>query len=364
MTEKERFLRTMRYEDVDRRPLYLVGIWGDTLARWHNEGLPPDIKSDPDIHKYLGLEAKSIRLRNLSGLLGPYPKFEQRIISEEDGVRIFVDEYGRTVRDFLTHTSMPHWLEFPVKDRATLQRFLDEHYSVENLDERFAQEWEERLSQPDQGHELNVLDGGCYYWTLRSIAGVEVASYLFYDAPDLVDELFERYFTVVMEGMRRVLGKVPVNVIGFGEDVAFKTGTLISPDMFRRFILPRYRKAMEFAHSRGVDATLYDSDGDLRPFIPDYLDVGINCLIPCEVAAGMDPVKLRQEYGRELRMVGGIDKRLVARGPEAIDALMQHIRPLIEQGGFVPAIDHTVPADVSFDNYRYFIEKLMKVLEL
>ena len=214
MTEKERFLRTMRYEDVDRRPLDLVGIWGDTLARWHKEGLPSDISSESDIHHYLGVEAQSLRLRNLSGQMAAHPQFETRIISEADGVRIFVDEYGRTVRDFRTHTTLPEWLEFPVKDRETLQHFLDEHYTIDNLDERFDEEWEQQLSLPRQDNELTVIDGGCYYWTLRSISGVEGASYLFYDAPDLVDELFERYFTVVMEGMRRVLGRVPVDVVG------------------------------------------------------------------------------------------------------------------------------------------------------
>ena len=364
MTEKERFLRTMRYQSVDRRPLYLVGIWGDTLARWHREGLPADIRSGPDIHAYLGLGTRSLRLRNLNGVLGPYPPFEQRTISEDEEVRVFVDVYGRTVRDFRKQTTLPQWLEFPVKDRATLQRFLDQRYSMDYLDERFSREWEERICQPDQDHELNVLDGGCYYWTLRSIAGVEVASYLLYDAPDLVDELFERYCTLVMETMRRVFPQAPVNVIGFGEDIAFKTGPLISPDMLRRFILPRYRKAMEYAHSMGVDVTLYDSDGDLRSFIPDYLDVGINALFPCEVAASMDPVKLRRQFGPELRLAGGIDKREIARGPAAIDAQMEHIRPLIDEGGFMPAIDHTVPADVSFANYRHFIEGLKKLLAL
>lgn len=363
MTERERFLRTMRYEDVDRRPLYLVGIWDDTIARWHREGLPCDI-GEGEIYNYLGLQAQSLRLRGLYGLMGPHPQFEQRTISKDEDVHIFTDDYGRTVRDFRKQTTLPEWLDFPVKDRATFQRFLDEHYSIDNLDERFDQEWEQKLSQSRQDHELTVLDGGCYYWTLRSIAGVEGASYLFYDAPDLVEELFERYFTIVMEGMRRVLGRVPVDVIGFGEDLAFKTGPLISPGMFRKFILPRYRKAMEYAHSYGVDLTWYDSDGDLRSLIPDYLEVGINGLFPCEVAAGMAPAELRQQFGRQLRLVGGIDKRQVAHGPEAIDTELQRNRPLIEQGGFVPAIDHSVSADISFDNYRYFIDKLMKALEI
>jgi uroporphyrinogen decarboxylase len=349
----------MRYESVDRRPLYLVSIWDQTLTRWQQEGLPPDV----DVHQYLGLNER-LTLRNLSGHMGPHPVFETHTVWEDEEVRISIDEYGRKVRDFKTHMTMPEWIEFPVKDRDTLEQFLNEHYSIERLVERFDKKWEESINQPQQGHELTVLDGGCYYWTLRSIAGVEVASYLFYDAPDLVDELFERYFTVVMEGMRRVLGQTRVDVIAFGEDIGFKTGPLISPATFRRFILPYYRKALEYARSQGVELTWYDSDGDVRALIPDYLDAGINGLCPCEVAAGMAPLELRNQYGRELRLIGGIDKRQIAKGREAIDAELERNRPLLEEGGYIPAIDHSVPDDISFDNYRYFVEKLMMMLDV
>jgi uroporphyrinogen decarboxylase len=193
---------------------------------------------------------------------------------------------------------------------------------------------------------------------------VEGASYLFYDAPDLVDELFERYFTVVMEGLRRAVKVVPIDIIGFGEDIGFKTGPLISPEMFRRFILPRYRKAMDFAHAHGVDLAWYDSDGDVRPFIPDYLDVGINGLMPCEVAASMDPVALRARFGQALRLGGGVDKREVAKGPRAIDAEIARLLPVIREGGFVPGIDHSVPGDVSWDNYRYYVDAIRRAVTM
>lgn len=346
----------MRYQSVDRRPLHLVGPWPDTLQRWYREGLP----RDTDLNAYFGLQPLSTI--NLSPNMGVHPAFEQRTLEETATTRIFMDGYGRKVLDFKDHTSMPEWLEFPVKSPSDLRQVLDEHYQVDNLDERFPADYEARVRQAAASGNVVLVDGGCYYWTLRSLAGVEYASYLFYDAPELVDELFERYNLVVMESLRRATALTKVDCIGFGEDIAFKTGPLISPDMFRQFILPRYRRAMEFARSKGIEFTWYDSDGDLRAFIPEYLSIGITTYAPCEVAAGMSPVELRKQFGRVVRMIGGIDKREIAKGRAAIDAEIERNRPLIDEGGYIPAIDHSVSADISFDNYRYFVEKLQQAL--
>ena len=351
----------MRYENVDRRPLHLVGPWPDTVARWHAEGLPAEVTGGT-LHEHFGLSP--LRLRNVSGNMAPYPAFEERTLWEDDEVRVFNDAYGRTVRDFKHHSSMPEWQQFPVTDRASLERAIAERYSPADLDARFDAQWEERIGGAADSDDVIVVDGGCYYWTLRSLAGVEGASYLLYDAPDLVDELFERYLTLVLEGMKRAMARLTVDVVGFGEDIAFKTGTLISPPMFRRFILPRYRQAMDVAHRHGVEITWYDSDGDVRPFIPDYLEVGINGLAPCEVAAGMAPVELRRRFGQALRLIGGLDKREIAKGPAAIDAEIERNRPLIAEGGFVAAIDHSVSADISFPSYCHFLEQLLRALEL
>ncbi len=357
-TERERFLRTMRYQPVDRRPLNLVGPWQDTLARWQREGMP----EGTDLDAYFGVQP--LRVRNISGNMGPFPPFETRTLSEDDTFRVFLDGYGRTVRDFKTHTSMPEWLSFPVQSSDDLRRVLDEHYDPAYLTERFAGDWERKAREAAASDDVIMVDGGCYYWTLRSLAGVEYASYLFYDAPELVAELFRRYCAVVLEGIRRAGEIATIDVIGFGEDIGFKTGPLISPAMFRAFILPCYRQAMELAHALDVEFTWYDSDGDLRQLIPDYLSIGINNVSPCEVAAGMAPVELRRTFGRELRMVGGIDKREIAKGRAAIDAEFARLRPVIIEGGYVPAIDHSIPADVSWDDYQYFMEVLQAAIQL
>jgi hypothetical protein len=357
MNDRERYLRTMHYQPVDHRPLHMVGPWTDTLVRWRREGLPTDVT---DVNAYLGV--KPLQLINLSGTAGLHPTYPERVIREDANVVVKIDGYGRTVRDFKDHTSMPEWIDFPVKTADDLRRVLDEHFDVTHLDARFGPDWEARVKEAQRTPGTVLLcDGGCYYWTLRSLAGVEVASYLLYDATDLVDELFERYLTVTMEGLRRVAVRgVRLDVIGFGEDVAFKTGPLMSPEMFRQLILPRYRQTMDFAHRHGVDLTWYDSDGDIRLFIPDYLSVGINGLAPCEVAASMDPVALRRTYGRDLRLIGGFDKRIVAQGPAAIDAEFKRLQPVIDEGGFLPAIDHSVSADISWDHYRHYVDAVCR----
>jgi uroporphyrinogen decarboxylase len=357
LTNRERYFRTMAYESVDCRPFLHSGPWRDTVARWEREGLP----AGTDVYTHLGTPPP-LRVVNVSGQMGPYPAFATRTLSEDGNIRIFIDGYGRTVRDFTDHTSMPEWLDFPVKTPDDLRRVLDDHYQVDEMDARFTSEWEATVRAASENADLLFIDGGCFYWTLRSLAGVEHASYLFHDAPELVDELFARYAAVVQEGMRRAMALTQVDLVGFGEDIGFKTGPLISPATFRASILPHYRAAMATAHRHGVRYTWYDSDGDLRQLIPDYLDAGINGISPCEVAASMDPVALRRQFGRDLRMVGGVDKREIARGRAAIDAELDRLRPVIDDGGFLPAIDHSVSSDISLADFCYYTERLVGML--
>lgn len=350
----------MRFEPVDRPPLRLVGPWEDTVTRWRREGLPEEV----DLNEYFGLHP--LKSANAGSETGLFPGYESRVLEERGNEVIELDSYGRTVRRFKDHTSMPEWIDFPVKRPEDLKRVIDEQFDLDRLEERWPSGWAGKLAgwrKPEREVAL-FLDGGCYYWTLRSLCGVELASYMFYDAPELVDELFERINVVCLEGIKRAAPELDIDYIGFGEDIAYKTSTLISPDMFRRYILPRYRKVMDAARSHGIELTWYDSDGDIRPFMTDYFSVGIHCFAPCEVAAGMDPVALRRQWGREISMVGGIDKRVVAAGRDAIDQELAKIAPLVEEGGYIPTIDHSVSSDISLDNYRYFLDRLKAMLRI
>ncbi|MDR1144752.1 MAG: hypothetical protein LBK71_01270, partial [Verrucomicrobiales bacterium] len=333
MTPRERFLNTLNYQPVDRRPLYLAGPWFDTLARWKREGLPADVD---DIHRHLGVSDYGTPVRNISNNAGLWPPFERQVLREEGEFIYHIDNYGRTVRDFKDKTSFPEWLEFPVREPDDLRRLLDEHYRVDDLDARYPANWEAEARAAVARGDVIEIQGGCYYWTLRSLAGVDGAGYLLYDAPELVAEMFARYNAVVMHALERAVKIVRIDRIGFGEDFAFKNGPLLSPEMFRELILPHYKRAMDFAHAHGITLTWHDSDGDYRLLLPDMLSVGVNSTCPCEVASGMEPVSLRQQFGKELRIGGGFDKRIVPLGRAAVAQEFARLRPVIEEGGYIP----------------------------
>lgn len=349
----------MRFQNVDHPPLSLDGPWLETWERWFQEGYPKGVPMED----FFEVEP-SFKRENAGLNTGLYPEITEKIIKETETEIIKTDNLGRTMRVYKNSSTMPEWLDFPVKNEKDLEKTIKERFDLSRIEERWPKDWKEKKKEwlnPEREFLL-FLDGGCPYGTLRNLAGVEYSSYLFYDAPNLVDELFERINIICLEGLKKVLPEIKVDYLGFGEDIAYKTATLISPEMFKTFLLPRYKKATELAKSYGVDITWYDSDGDLKPFMELYFESGINGFAPCEIAAGMEPLELRNRYGKEIRMIGGIDKREVAKGKEAIrKEVLKKVPQLISEGGYIPQIDHSVPPDISLENYTYYINLLKEI---
>jgi hypothetical protein len=169
--------------------------------------------------------------------------------------------------------------------------------------------------------------------------------------------------TEFMIGMlSQILEETDIDVFGFWEDMAYNAGPIISPALVRKFMLPRYRRVVDFGRRHGVHFFCLDSDGQIDSLIPVWMDAGIDILYPFEVQAGMDVRALRQKYGRDLRMLGGVDKRPLTKGFKEIDAELQRVAPVIQEGGYVPMLDHSAPPDVPYGSYGYFMEQLPKYL--
>lgn len=127
-------------------------------------------------------------------------------------------------------------------------------------------------------------------------------------------------------------------------------------------MIPRYRRITDLAQSKGIDLNFVDCDGNVEELIPLWLESGISGIYPMEVAAGMDVVKLRSEYDKDLLMTGGIDKRVLAQDRKSIDAELEAKIPLTEKGGYIPHIDHAIPHDVPYENFAYYWERKKALL--
>jgi hypothetical protein len=358
MTSRERFLRCMRYGDFDRVPLVGgMGAWPETIERWNREGY-----GQPGAPEFPG-----DRFEWQGGWFFPTPPFERKVVEENERTILYVNHEGILMRERKDqpYSSMPQFVRFPVETREDFRRFWKERMQPD-LSVRIGPDWKERLSAyRGRDYPLIVISDrwGGFFGPLRNMVGVERLCMMFYDEPAFVEEMMDAEADFIIAMMSQILDCTDVDVYGFWEDMAYKTGPLIGPELLRRFALPRYRRVVEFLHSRGVEFFALDSDGRITSLIPVWLDAGINILYPFEVQAGMDVVEVRRQFGRELRMWYGIDKQAVAAGPEAIDAELARVEPLMREGGYVPGLDHSMPPNVSYANYCYYRERLWETIQ-
>jgi len=357
MTHRERFLRVMNYQSVDRT-VYGVwtGAWPETYERWKTEGY------DPAKEPYYPVDHW--------GWIGhwffPNPPFAHTVIEEDDRTITYVNHEGILMRERKDnpYSSMPQFLRFPVETREDFRKFAQERLQPD-LAARIGQDYIAQLSAfRERDYPLLIVADrwGGFFGGLRNMVGVETLCTLFYDDPAFIEEMMDGIADFCIAIMSQVLDYTDVDVFGFWEDMAYKTAPLIGPELVRKFMLPRYKRVVDYVRGRGVPFVCLDSDGDISSLIPVWLDAGINILYPFEVQCGMDVLKVRKEYGRDLRLWFGIDKRALAEGPAAIDAELARVRPLIADGGYVPGLDHSMPPDVPFANYRYYMEQLWTVL--
>jgi uroporphyrinogen decarboxylase len=281
------------------------------------------------------------------------------VIREDERHRVETTYGGATVlvsKEFPWR--MPKYLEYPVKDRATWNQYkkrLDPDTAA-----RWPADWKAYVEKTNNRDAPTMLHLSGFFGMLREWMGLENLLYAFYDDPGLVEEMMDQLLHLGMAVAKRATNDLRIDVVRFWEDMAYKSGPMISPQMFKKFMIPRYKKITDFLRGRGIDILYLESDGNINELIPIWLnECGINLHNPLEVAAGMDAVALRRKYGKDLTLCGNIDKRVFAKGKEAIRLeVLSKVPFLVETGGYFPCIDHAIPPDISFEDFCFFINLL------
>ncbi|MCL5986174.1 MAG: hypothetical protein M1371_06365 [Actinobacteria bacterium] len=293
----------------------------------------------------------------------PIPCFEEEIIDQNDENVIYRRDDGKIVKTKRDGSSMPQFLEYPVKTNRDFEK-IKERFNPESK-KRFPEQWNNLIKDYKNRTYPLQLGGGnfCGFFSiLREMMGLEKTLYVFYDNPALVFEILDFFTDFYINLYFKIVSKVEVDYILIWEDMAFKNGPMISPNIFKKFLLPYYKKFIDKMKSFGIRHFIVDTDGNFEVLIPLFMEGGVTGFYPFEVQAGMDIEKVRENYPK-LIIMGGIDKMALASGKEAILREIVKVKRMIKRGGYIPYTDHMVPPDVSFNNYKFFREELAAILK-
>lgn len=360
LSPRERFLKIMEFEKPDRILDIEFGYWDQTLRRWHEEGLPEYVDSNEKADSYFGFDnwMKFVPVKNFI-----YPLFEIELIEETKEYK-FIYDTSRVKCQIFTdgRDSIPHYIDFPVKDKKSYKRIIKEKLSPQ-LDKRFMIELKEIVEKVNNRNYLLCASGGSTAGWIRNLMGFEGICYAIYDQPELLEEILEDIKILESSIARKIIQYIPVDIVIFWEDIAFKNGPIVPPNFFRNKCGPIYKGIMDIYKTGGANYAYVDCDGDMRKLVPTWLENGINIMFPVEVASGVSPFELRKQHPR-IRMMGGVDKMVLTKGKDAIKKKLQAIKPLVEDGGFIPHIDHRVQADVAYKDYLYYLELKRDMFEI
>jgi len=355
------------YNQIPNAKVHQQEFWlmDDTLNRWKSEG---HITDDTNLDELFGFDDFGQFQMYVLGWTEAsfYPTFPDIVLEDRGEHELVQDAVGRSVLYFKGKRQgfMPEYLDHPVKSIADFNEKIAFRMEFDNPDRQaYIRERldEAKKLRDEKGYAIcNNMVGG--YMFLRSLLGPEGALYMFYDDPDLIHLAMEKWLELADKTSEMMQKEIEFDEVFLAEDICYKGGALISPDMIREFLFPYYRKLLDNIRSRQSKDFIFqlDTDGDCRAVIPVYEEIGVTYMSPFEVASNCDVVEIRKQYPN-LLMRGGFDKRILATTKEAIDAEIDRIMPfMVKHGGFIPSVDHGTPAEVSFENYMHFRKRLQE----
>jgi uroporphyrinogen decarboxylase len=343
LTTRERMKRMLEHRDADRVPI-TDSPWGATLERWRNEGLPEKV----DWAEYLGLD------RFVGVGVDNSPRYPVKTLEQTDDYTIHVSAWGATMKNWRHRGGVPEFLDFTIKDPTA---WSEAKKRMTPSRDRINWDWLKKQypTWQQQGAWITAEFWFGFDITHSWTVGTERVLEALVDEPEwLVDmwnteldldlQLFDMLYE---EGFR-------FDAIRWPDDMGYKGNQFFSLKMYRDLLKPVHRRAAEWAQAHDAKVHLH-SCGDVRPLIPDLIDLGVDILNPIEVKAGMDPVALKKEYGDKLVFHGGLNAALYPE-PEKLWAEMRRVIPEVKKsGGYLLSTDHSVPDCVSLEQFKQFV---------
>jgi uroporphyrinogen decarboxylase len=339
LTSRERFEHIFAHQEADRVPI-IDDPWEATIERWRREGLP----ADTSFVDYFGLD-------HVSGIsVDNSPQYEERTLEETDTYKVYTSSWGVTMKQWKHAASTPQFLAHTITSPQAWQKAK---LRIDTRPERIP--WAHlRENYPKWQARGDWIRANLWFGfdvTHAWMVGTERVLLALAEEPDWMRDMFETQLETDLALLDQVWqAGYRFDCIFWCDDMGYKYNQFFSLRMYRSLLKPFHQRAIDWAHSKGIKAHLH-SCGDVRPFVPELVEMGLDALNPLEVKAGMDPLELKREYGKDLVLHGGINAVLWDH-PEQIEAEMRRVVPRLKQsGGYIFSSDHSVPSSVSLQEF-------------
>lgn len=375
MTNRERALAVLRYEPYDHLPLVHFGFWDETLDKWADEGhitreeaqgWSDGNEFDRSIAAKLGFD---FNWGTEAGCrVGLLPAFEREVIRELGGGARHVRNGNGVVeleRDGVV--SIRQEISHLLTDRAGWEtHYLPRlQYHPDRVPRKDIARAIARMEQNERDERPVGLFIGSLYGVFRDWAGVTGTSYIYADDEDLYREILDTIGDLCVRVLEETLSLCPPGLFDFAhmwEDICFKTGPLVIPTVFRDWVGPHYKRMTDLLRTHGTEFVSLDCDGCIDALLPIWLENGVNVMFPIEVGTwGASIAPWREQYGKALRGVGGMNKNVFSQDYAAVDAEIERLKPLVALGGYLPCPDHRIAPDAKWENVVYYTKRMRDV---
>ena len=351
MTPRERFNRQVRLLPVDRSFNMEFGYWDENYKLWDlfkDNGITNDWEAD----RFFSFD----RLEIVGSNVWMDPPFEYKELERRGNIIVIQNRDGLTAEVLATGniSTIPHFTASSVvtpEDWAVVKahRFdVNSPRRIVDVDKII------EAHPPGRDYPLGV-DCGSMIGRIRDMLTFEGICYAYADYPEMLEDMVETCCVLVEHFLDQVLGKVDFDFATGWEDICYAQGPILPPSFFKEVVAPRYKRISDRLKAHGIYLWWTDCDGDVRPLLPIFLEAGINCLFPFEVAHSGHPGEVLDKY-EDLRILGGVDKMKMIEGKGAIKAYLESLVPYVKSGRLIPFCDHRCPPDVTPENYLYYLD--------
>ena len=379
MNSRERILTTLNHREPDRVPFDLGScqVTGIHVVAYRNLckalGLPEvEIELCDTIQQLASIDDDVVARMNID-TRGLYPlnSHNWQVVEEDAGdYWAYCDEWGITHHRPKENGLYYSVVNVPLPDSELMVADIATHPwpDVANP-ERLAGLRDLARQYRAAGYAVVLKDAfaGIFEFAQR-IVGMENLLVMMITNEKAACALFDRLLQLKLDYWQTALFELGdlVDVVTYADDYGTQTSQIISPDMFRRLIKPRLKVLFEtFIESAPHAKRFFHSDGNVRPLIPDFLEIGVDILNPIHIRAqNMAPAGLKRDYGQDLVFWGGgVDTQgILPRGTpqEVKDDVRRNIEALAPGGGYVFNTIHNIQADVPPENLMAMWEALQE----